>query len=139
MSLLFLLVAFLLIIWKSFEISLLKLIILEMMNFQLPAYTLTVRQRQNRNRTESEMSAVIMFNSTATNLPPIIRRVNEGESTFFLHFLMLCFLMIIKKCFLYIEVIWRSLFRSRKEHFLVVSVGCRIRLSMTSLPSRLSP
>uniref|UniRef100_A0A7M5XFZ6 Smad anchor for receptor activation-like C-terminal domain-containing protein n=3 Tax=Clytia hemisphaerica TaxID=252671 RepID=A0A7M5XFZ6_9CNID len=49
----------------------------EMMNFQLPAYTPTARQRQNRNRTESEMSAVIMFNSTATNLPPIIRRSNE--------------------------------------------------------------
>jgi hypothetical protein len=49
-----------------------------MMNFQLPAYTPTARQRQNRSRTESEMSAVIMFNSTATNLPPIIRRNNEG-------------------------------------------------------------
>ena len=54
-----------------------------MMNFQLPAYTPTARQRQNRNRTESEMSAVIMFNSTATNLPPIIRRVNEGKSSIF--------------------------------------------------------
>lgn len=49
----------------------------EIMNFQLPAYTPTARQRQNRNRTESEMSAVIMFNSTATNLPPILRRNNE--------------------------------------------------------------
>lgn len=49
----------------------------DMMNFQLPAYTPSVRQRQSRNRSESEMSAVIMFNSTVTNLPPILRRNNE--------------------------------------------------------------
>lgn len=51
-----------------------------MMNFQLPAYTPSVRQRQSRNRSESEMSAVIMFNSTVTNLPPILRRNNEGKN-----------------------------------------------------------
>ena len=46
----------------------------------LPAYTPNARQRQNRNRSESEMSAVIMFNSTATNLPPILRRDNDGKN-----------------------------------------------------------
>jgi len=54
-----------------------------MVNFQplnsiLPSYSASgVRPRPSRSRTESEMSAVIMFNSTATNLPPILRRSNE--------------------------------------------------------------
>ncbi|XP_065657083.1 zinc finger FYVE domain-containing protein 9 isoform X3 [Hydra vulgaris] len=44
----------------------------------LPGYTPSVnRTRSPRNRSESEMSAVIMFNSAVTNLPPILRKDNE--------------------------------------------------------------
>ena len=63
-----------------------------MMSFQLPGYSSNARPRTSRSRSESEMSAVIMFNSTVTNLPPILRRDNEGEISFIrihsLHFLL---------------------------------------------------
>ena len=43
-----------------------------------PSYFASVRGTGFRSRTESDRSAVIMFNSSQTDLPPILRIESEG-------------------------------------------------------------
>ena len=49
-----------------------------------PSYFASVRGTGFRSRTESDRSAVIMFNSSQTDLPPVLRIENEGW-IFFVH------------------------------------------------------
>lgn len=56
---------------------------LDISNLELPRYTPTSQFHARRNSDTSDTSAVIMFNSDETTLPPILTRRNLGKFEYY--------------------------------------------------------